>query len=164
MSKKLGGTAIHHREKRNDNDFYRTPQSAVEKLLSKINFSGDILEPASGMGDISIVLEKAGYNVKSQDIIENPYGLGNVDFLNYNNVHDNIVTNPPYSIAKEFIEKGLELCNKKLVLLLRLAYLESQGRYHLFKNTPLDKVIIMSKRLEHWNGESWERSGQFSHA
>lgn len=160
----LGGTAINMSNNRLKLDQYYTPPYATKKLLENVELNGTIWEPACGMGHISKVLEENGHSVYSSDISSESYGDANIDFLNSDLMYDNIITNPPYSLAGDFISQGLSKCNNKLILLLRLAYLESQARYTVFKTTPLQKVLVMSKRLEHWNGSNWERSGQFSHA
>jgi len=48
--------------------------------------------------------------VYSTDLVDRGYGEGNVDFLACTEQFDgDIITNPPYKFAKEFVEKGLEL-------------------------------------------------------
>jgi len=137
--------------KRNDGiDFYQTPTWCVEKLLEKESFSENILEPCSWAGAISKVLEKHWYNVFSEDIRTDDWVYWNKwqDFLLYNKpkVWD-IITNPPYFIAKDFINKALENTDWKVAMLLKLSFLESKDRYEFFKNTPLKKVYVFCKRI-----------------
>jgi len=164
MSKKLGGTAIKMRKERFVLDSYFTPPYATHKLLEMESFDGKILEPASGHGHISKILEEKGYDVTSSDFRDDAYGASKIDFFDIKEKVDNIVTNPPYSLAPEFIEHGLSLINNKMVLLLRLAFIESESRHILMTTTPLKSILAFSKRLDHWNGTKWIRSGQFSHA
>ena len=62
---------------------------------------------------------------------------------------DNIVTNPPFSLAEEFIHHALGQTRRKVVMFLRLAFLESRHRKTtMFEgHTPLEKVIVLSKRV-----------------
>lgn len=129
-------------------DFYETPRVAIDALLDNEEFEGNILEPACGGGAISIALKDRGYTVRSQDIQEDcGYGKNNVDFLKYNHKADNIITNPPYKLAEQFIWHGLEIVKHKLALLLRLTFLESAKRYTLFLNTPISTIYVFSKRI-----------------
>jgi predicted RNA methylase len=59
----------------------------------------------------------------------------------------NIVTNPPFGLAREFVDKALELTTGKVAMFLRLAFLESQERGEWLPTTPLARVYIMSRRV-----------------
>jgi hypothetical protein len=147
-------------------DFYETPEEATIALLEREKFEGNILEPACGRGAISQALKDYGYEVYSNDLVYRGYGMGsNVDFLttNYTAVN-NIITNPPFKLAKEFVLKALESTDKKVAMFLRLAFLESQSRKEMFQNTPLARVYVFSKRLTLYPGDmpKEERGGSGS--
>lgn len=131
------------------NDFYQTPKWAIEELLKRETLNGSILEPCSGAGAISKVLECKYTNVISSDIREDDevYGVKGVDIFKREKHVDNIITNPPYKFATEIVEKSLEIANKKVVMFLKLSFLESVKRYELFKKTPLKTVYVFSKRV-----------------
>lgn len=155
---------LNYRKERLEFDSYFTPPSATEKLLSKVKFNGSILEPASGSGHISKVLESHGYKVMSSDLRPDAYGTPNVDFLASTTQVDNIVTNPPYSHSEEFVKHALWLSTGKVAMLFRLAFLESARRYGLFTQTPLTNVYVLCKRLPHWDGVEFKGSATFAHA
>jgi len=140
-------------------DFYPTPPYATLKLLEKEIFLGTIYEPACGDGAISKILKDNYPNQKifSTDLIDRGYGENtNLDFLTYDFTDfetDNIITNPPYKYAQEFIEKSLELVDSKVAMLLKLNFLEGQKRHQLFKSTPLKNVYVFSKRLSFDKGD-----------
>jgi len=145
-------------KERDPQDFYRTPTYATEKLLELEQFEGTIWEPACGDGAISKVLIENGYsrfNIYSTDLFDHGYGHSGIDFLKVknNSTYDNVITNPPYKYAQEFIEKGLEVANKKVVMLLKLNFLEGQKRYEFFKRTPLKNIYVFSKRLSFDKGK-----------
>ena len=50
----------------------------------------------------------------------------------------NIVTNPPYKYAQEFVEKALSIIpeGKKVAMFLKLTFLEGKARRALFRSTP----------------------------
>lgn len=148
-------------------DFYETPSWATKKLIEKEKFNGDILEPCSGYGAISKEFEIAGYKVISSDIRDNVYGIGNKSIFDYESKSfDNIITNPPYGIAMQVIEKSLEISKYKVAMLLKLTFLESEKRKEFFENKKLEKVYVFRKRVTmfpHGN-EKPKNSGTITYA
>ena len=133
---------------KNSLDFYPTPPWAVDVLLEYENFDGLILEPACGTGNISNALIAHGFDVISSDINDYGYGEPNKDFFALTSRIDNIITNPPYNIADKFVEHSLKLANKKIALLLRLAFLEGANRYNsIYAKNPPSTVLVFTKRL-----------------
>ena len=133
---------------RERDDFYPTPPIATLALLSVEPFVGSIWEPACGDGAISKVLEAAGYEVLSTDLINRGYGTPNRDFLlEYQTRADNIVTNPPFKFAEEFAEHALTRTTGKVAMLCRLGWLEGKARRRMFTETPLARVWVFSSRV-----------------
>lgn len=134
---------------RNEYDFYPTPSCATEALLGVEFFEGEIWECACGNGAISRILEYQGYKVKSSDLINRGYGQSPVDFLSPSliRVTDNIVTNPPYALAEQFVRKALQVAQHKVAMLLKLSFLEGARRSAMFLSTPLARVHVFSRRL-----------------
>lgn len=131
-------------------DFYPTPPSATISLLDREIFKGDIWEPACGKGDISEILINKGYKVKSTDINYYGYGEGGKDFLiTDNEKYDNIITNPPFNLALEFVEQSKKYAKKKIAMFLKTAFLEGAKRHRMFqdKKFPLRTVYQFSKRV-----------------
>lgn len=60
-----------------------------------------------------------------------------------------IITNPPYKYAKEFIEKSLSIIpeGNKVAMFLRVAFMEGKGRKNLFVNYPPKTIYISSSRI-----------------
>lgn len=146
-------------------DAYPTPKMAIDILLEKEVFKGVIWECAAGTGDISKVLEAKGFKVVSSDIQthEGVYGETGVDFLLTDSVVDNVLTNPPYCLAEEFIVHALRLVKHKAAFLVRIGYLESMKRYKIFTKLPPSKVIIISRRLPFYANEQWNQGAVFGH-
>lgn len=135
-------------ENREKDDFYPTWPGATAALLSVEQFDGAIWECAAGEGDMSRVLEAAGYDVISTDLVDRGYGEARVDFLmEWAPRAPNIVTNPPFGLAREFVEKALQLSTGKVAMFLRLAFLEGLARGEWLPQTPLARVYIMSRRV-----------------
>jgi hypothetical protein len=135
-------------EDREKDDFYPTPAPGTRALLASEKFDGGIWEPACGDGAISNVLKEHGYNVLSTDLFDRGYGESRIDFLMEQRLlAPNIVTNPPFKMAEEFVRHSLNLGAEKVAMLLRLAWLEGSARKALFESTPLARVHVASRRL-----------------
>jgi hypothetical protein len=135
-------------EDREKDDFYPTPAPATRALLAKENFGPKIWEPACGDGAISRVLTDAGHEVVSTDLMDRGFGTPRVDFLNERKLlAPEIVTNPPFKMAEEFVRHALDLGASKVAMMLRLAWLEGSQRKKLFESTPLARVLVASRRL-----------------
>lgn len=133
------------------NDYYATDPKATELLLEQESFSKNIWEPACGEGHIAKVLEGKGHKVYSTDLIDRGYGIGGKDFLTETGMFQgDIITNPPYKYAKEFVEKALELVppGNKVAMFLKLTFMEGKARGDLFRNRPPQAVYVSSSRLE----------------
>lgn len=151
-----GDSSVRNCNKRNataaPHDYYATEPRAVELLLENENFAGPIWEPACGEGHISKVLEDYVHAVWSTDLIDRGYGTAGIDFLNsgVNVWEGDIITNPPYKCAKEFVEEALRVVSngRKVAMFLKLTFLEGQARRDLFRLHPPQTVYISSARLE----------------
>ena len=133
------------------NDFYATEPKAVELLLEKESFTDTVWEPAVGQGHIANVLKRHDYKVISSDLIDRGYEETKVlDIFDFKelNTHD-IITNPPYKIARELIEHLIEHTTKgaRIAMFLKLTFLESQSRRKFFKKYPPKTIYVASGRL-----------------
>lgn len=159
------GASNHTKKEREQNDFYATDPKALEVFLNKLkkdNFQlhNSIWECACGKGHLSEVLIKRGYNVYATDKISRGYGNQQCDFLKEklfkNDLEADILTNPPYKYAKEFVERSLEIQANGYytIMFLKIQFLEGQARQKLFKKYPPKYIYVNSKRqLCAMNGE-----------
>lgn len=152
-------------EGRPDHDYYPTPPEATQALLSVEKFYGEIWEPACGDGAICRVLEATGHTIKATDLIDRGYGETPHDFLTSPYTAVNIVTNPPFKLAEQFVRLSLERTTGKVAMLCKLQFLEGAKRKQMFENIPFKKVWVFSKRLSLTrNGEKMENSGMIAFA
>lgn len=140
---------------RQQEDFYATDPKALKLFLDKIaqdgfELNGRIWECACGQGHLSEELKRNGYDVKSTDLIDRDYGDGVVDFLQCSTRewHTSILTNPPFKLAEQFVEKGIDLIQDgyHLCLFLKIQFLEGQKRKLLFEKYPPKYVYVYSSR------------------
>jgi hypothetical protein len=154
MSRYSGAIAHAHsidpdRANRERDDFYRTPEVAVRRLLAAEPIDGPVWEPACGDGAISEVLRAAGIDVFSTDLVDRGYGHGGVDFFSAARPAAllDLVTNPPFRRVDEFVLRALEITPRKVVILARLLWLEGRRRRAFFASSPLARVWVSSSRL-----------------
>jgi len=146
-----------------ENDFYATPDDAIKSILDIEKLDGDIWEPACGNGAISKILHKYYPNSKihSTDLIDRGFGIGGVDFLISDIKTDNIITNPPFNLAKQFIEKALNSASKKVIMFAKIQLLESADRKALFDKYPAKTIYVFSKRVNPLrNGSEFDENGK----
>jgi hypothetical protein len=154
---------------RNESDFYITPESSIETFLENFKISANvtgwqnnILEPTAGNGAIVKVLRKYYPSNKSMiDAVElrkeEKINLNKEastvfiqDFLTFEPIdrYDCIITNPPYSIAREIIEHCFKIADKNtdIIMLLRLGFLEAKKRRDFWKKHPLTQLYPLINR------------------
>lgn len=142
------GASNHSEGERQVDDFYATEPKATHLLCDAEKFDEWVLEPACGQGHMSEVLLMRGYKVLSFDKVDRGYGITK-DFFEFTSWHGDIITNPPYKYAKEFVEHALKIIDDghKVAMFLKLTFLESKTRKQLFLITPPKIVYVSSSRL-----------------
>ena len=141
------GASNHTDKNREQHDYYATDPKAGELLLELEDFN-NILEPACGEGHLSKVFIEKGKQVTSSDLIDRGYGTVK-SFFDYTEWNGDIITNPPYKYAKDFVEHALKIIpnGRKVAMFLKLQFLESKGRKKLFVTNPPKKLYVSSSRL-----------------
>lgn len=141
-------------------DLYETPAEAVHALLRVEPLPRNIWEPCCGLGAITRVLRSAGHVVHATDLVDynsNHQDHARRDFLMERSTPagtEAIVTNPPYKLANEFVAHALELC-PRVVMLLRLAFLESERRTTILDGGHLARVHVFKNRLPMMHRAGW---------
>jgi hypothetical protein len=140
------------------NDCYETPAEAVQALFRVEQIPHRVWEPCCGPGSIVRELRAAGHSVRASDLVDYgcPDAESRIDFLMERNAGDAeaIVTNPPFKLAAEFIEHGLTLV-PTVIMLLRLAFLESERRSEILDRGCLARVHIFRDRLPMMHRRGW---------
>lgn len=148
------GASMYSRHQRQPEDFYATDPRAVRMLLELETFDRRVWEPTCSDGAIARVLEDAGYDVLSTDKYPRGYGQPEpFDFLTDTLAEPwpgDIITNPPYSLAEQFVYRAFELAapGRKVAMFLRLTFLEGRRRAKLFESCPPRRVWVASGRLK----------------
>ena len=121
-------------------DFFPTPPWATRALVEHVLIGGGwsreqiaaatAWDPACGEGHMVRPLRESFRAVGASDVHD--YGFGSViDFLFSSHVKnvDWVITNPPFRLAAEFIERGLETATTGVAMLVRTSFIEGVGRY-----------------------------------
>ena len=155
-------------KKRAESDFYPTPEPTTKALLDRETFKGLIWECASGDGAMAkAILKYTPNKVFASDIRLDVYGVPYKDFLESEEKAENIITNPPYRYAKEFVLKAKQQATQKIAMLLKLVFLEGIGRHAMFQDKvfPLKKVYVFCRRQKIYaNGKIGKNSGLIAYA
>ena len=150
------GASNHTDKERETHDYYATEPKALELLLDLETFSPYVWECACGEGHLSDVLKAHQYKVKSSDIVNRGYPETEIlDFLKVKKADikedfsRDIITNPPYKYAKEFVEHALDISmdSTKIAMFLKVQFLEGKARRKLFDKYPPKAIYVASSRL-----------------
>lgn len=160
---------------RSEADFYITPPWCVHRLVENVDLPGGIwLEPAAGDGTlIRSVMEKrsdidwyatelreecqpllqplVGSKLRIGDFLAMPDSdfLGSPEALLPEKAQV-LITNPPYRLAQEFIERSLRLAHH-VAMLLRLNFLGSEQRHVFMEMCPPDVHILPNRPVFSYN-------------
>lgn len=149
-----------------EHDYYGTPAWAVKRYLDHRSLAlpgGPWLEPNAGTGQIIRAVNEwlfehgcephkfmaiepfctnmdqllgTGASVCSFDLLDPRVTVATKFEL--------AIGNPPYSLARECIEKTLQLSHE-VAFLLRLNFLESEDRHEFFKQHPCDVHVLPNR-------------------
>lgn len=154
------------KEERHSEDYYATNPKAIHKLCEVEQFSPVVWECAVGGGHLAEALKENGYIVSASDIVDRGYPNTIIlDFLSdAKNCDCDIITNPPYKYAKEFVEKALDIirAGNKVAMFLKLTFLEGKARKKMFEKYPPKKILVFSERIlcaKNGDFESLKQSG-----
>lgn len=144
--------AVNPNAERETLDYYATDPYAITKAIPafrEIGLSQNVWECACGKGHLSKELEKHGYSVKSTDIADRGYGEV-LDFLTADSPwNGDILTNPPFKYAADFIEHAMNIIKtgRMAAFFLKVQFLETVKRAELFKRCGLKYLIVNSERI-----------------
>lgn len=144
--------AVNPNAEREKLDFYATDPYAVTKSIKtfeEIGLDWNLWECACGKGHLSKALTQHGYNVRSTDIADR--GFGEVlDFLAVSEKWSgDIITNPPFKYAAEFVEHAMDVIEDGhlAAFFLKVQFLETTKRAELFRKCGLKYLIVNSERI-----------------
>lgn len=159
VAAQIGLRTVWNPEQRADDDFYTTDPRALQTFAHYYRLDRVVWEPACGTGNLSRVLESICEKVYSSDLKNRGYGESGIDFLACDRVPDgvtSIVTNPPYSLANEFIKHAMDILpvNGTYIALMNLSYLAGkERRQSIYNQRWLEAIYIHSGRISCWRND-----------
>jgi hypothetical protein len=134
-------------------DSYKTPRCAVEPLIAVESLPRGCWDPCGDDDDnIATALRFCGKTVVATDITRD-----GIDFRDRHEAPpgmEAIVTNPPFLLAADFVQHGLLLV-PKVVVLERIQFLESEARAELFDAGKLARIFVFRDRVPRMHVEGW---------
>ena len=155
MTQNTSNAVMQRRSEPHDSlDDFPTPPWATRALCEWLINQGIIAwscrEPAANRGHMVKPLRECFGHVDASDIHD--YGAGFVqnDYLfgaPPSPVHWTI-TNPPFRLAEQFIERALQTSTRGVAMIVRSAFLEGIGRHErLFSVTPPTDILQFTERV-----------------
>lgn len=162
-------------------DYYVTPVYKIKEFLNEFikyeptAFDGYIIDPCAG-GDnkhpmsypkaLEEVFNDKNYKIFTMDIRDDSLANFKCDYLKTDipTKPDTIITNPPFAIAKDIINKALNDVkdNGFVIMLLRLNYMGGQLREDLWK-TQMPKYIFVHNRRMSFTDDGKTDSIEYAH-
>ena len=151
------GASNHSKEDREENDYYATDPISAKFLLELEPQINNIWENAVGCGHLAKVFHEAGKLKAVSDLVDRGYNPEEImksygkDFLQMSKVwKGDIVTNPPYGIALDWIKHSLDLIQEGhyVALFLKLTFLEGKERRKFFEENPPIRIWVSSSRIQ----------------
>lgn len=170
MSRSLITGNLRNAQPEGDANFYSSPYACLPPLLvaEGKRLPKAIWEPACGNGALVVPLRNRGFNVTATDLHDwgCPQSATGIDLrsdtatgiaaqLSLDHERFGILTNPPFNIIEEFVERAVAL-SPYVALLCRLAFLESEGRMHWFPRVGLRRIHIIGERLPMMHRHGYE--------
>lgn len=136
-------------------DDFPTPPWATRALLEFLgqqgfDVCGTAREPAANRGHMVRPLSEVFDTVDASDVHDYRAGFPVRDYLfgPEPDLVDWTITNPPFRLAEEFIDRALSTSRHGCAFILRSAFLEGAGRYRrLFSLRPPAFVLQFSERV-----------------
>ena len=144
------GASNHALEERQTEDYYATDPKAAELLLEVEPDLDNIWECACGEGHLAKFFGDCGKLALASDLVNRVFGDTFIDFLNIEHYwYGDIVTNPPYKYALEFVKQAISLIHDghKVCMFLKLTFLEGKARKEFFKQYPPKTIYVCSGRI-----------------
>lgn len=139
-----------HLWERDPHDWYVEAEWCSQRLFDEEKFSGNVTDPACGTGRIIQAAIDHGYGSGARDIVcRTRLSMTIFDFLAEDQgvlVVENIVCNPPFKHADQFVKLSLQRAVGKVAMLLPATWHCGSARARWLETTPLRRVLTLTPR------------------
>lgn len=169
MTRNTSSAVMQQRSEAHDSlDDFPTPPWATRALCEWLSFDASEMlfggvgrlgggnlrmtcrEPAANRGHMVRPLRECFGQVEAADIHDYGAGFPQADYLfgPPPSCVDWTITNPPFRLAEQFIDRALLSSTAGVAMIVRSAFLEGQGRYErLFNRVPPTDVLQFTERV-----------------
>lgn len=158
MSQNRSTAVMQRRVEAHDSlDDFPTPPWATRALCEWLErqqgldlFHCSCREPAANRGHMVAPLREYFATVDASDVHDYGAGFETRDYLFPGELSqvDWTITNPPFRLAEQFIERAAATSQHGFAMIVRAAFLEGQGRYErLFSKNPPSYVLQFTERV-----------------
>lgn len=132
---------------RHPQDWYIEPEWCSRRLFEVEPFEEAVVDPACGSGRIVRSALDFGLAATGTDIVRRSRECVDVcDFLTSPYRASNIVSNPPFGVAQEFVTQALDRARFKVAMLLPSKWMHGDKRSRWLQSTPLRRVLFLTPR------------------
>lgn len=157
MSQNISSAVMQRRSEPHDSlDDFPTPPWATRALCGWLTKRGEGLaefncrEPAANRGHMVAPLREYFHRVEGSDVHDYGAGFPVEDYL-FGPLPEPVhytITNPPFRLAEQFIERMAATSESGFAVIVRSAFLEGVGRYErLFNRNPPSAVLQFAERV-----------------
>lgn len=137
---------------RDKDDFFETPVECTVAFMKaeSSRMPIDFWEPACGEG--AICKQMPGRNWIATDLVNRGFGQRGIDFLmERSKLADAIITNPPFKLLKEFINKAIDLDVGYIAMFFQTAFLNSGAWHKIYDRRPPARIYVLTWRPDIFN-------------
>lgn len=136
-----------HRWQRQVDDWYVEPRWVSRRLFQLEVFPGGVWDPACGGLNIITEAQESGLETFASDKVERAPGVLKMDFFAFDVAQKpNIVSNPPFALAEDFVQHALDMDPYKVAMLLPSNWVQGDKRSRWLQQTPLKTVYFITPR------------------
>lgn len=158
MSQNTSSAVMQQRKEAHDSlDDFPTPPWATRALCEYLTDSlgynlGEYTcrEPAANRGHMVVPLSEYFKEIQASDVHDYGVGFPVQDYL-FGPIPDEVdwtITNPPFRLAQQFIDRALASSKYGVAMIVRSAFLEGVARHNdLFSKNPPSHVLQFSERV-----------------
>lgn len=160
MAQNTSNAVMASRVEPNDSlDYFPTPAWATRALCERLLEYGltladqHVLEPACGEGHMARPLGEYFGRVTASDVHDYGYGAVEDYLFAPAQIVDWTITNPPFRLASEFIQRGTAYSRGGVAMLVRTSFLEGGKRHReLFSPNPPALILQFCERVPMFKG------------
>lgn len=140
-----------------ESECWQSDPWTVHAILHSEILTPRVVDPCCGDGIMSKIAKEHGHKVHAFDKHDWGHGECEVDYLQGTPARieklvadATIFANPPFSKARDFVERSMQLNARKIVCFQRFSWWESGGRLEWWGERPPNRIYVCADRATCW--------------